>query len=220
MAVFNGGKHSSRIKSVIVSLFQRLAQQLNVFKKIVKSMTEEKNTAENLENEASQTEEVTLENETTEQVEEKSKEEILAAELAEFKDKYLRLYSEFDNFRKRTIKEKSEYLQTANKDMILEIIPILDDFERAIASNEKADDIAVVKEGFKLLFDKFSKTLERKGVTVMEAHGTDFDTEMHEAITQIPAPSEDLKGKVVDVIEKGYHLGEKVIRYAKVVIGA
>ncbi len=183
-------------------------------------MTEEKNTAENLENEAAQANEVNVENEATEQIEEKSKEEILAAELAEFKDKYLRLYSEFDNFRKRTIKEKADYLQTANKDMILEIIPILDDFERAIASNEKAEDITVVKEGFKLLFDKFSKTLERKGVKVMEAHGVEFDTEMHEAITQIPAPTDEMKGKVVDVIEKGYHLGDKVIRYAKVVIGA
>jgi len=220
VAVFNGGKLSSRIKTVIVSLFQRLAQLLKGLKKIFKSMTEEKNTAENLENEAAQANEVNVENEATEQIEEKSKEEILAAELAEFKDKYLRLYSEFDNFRKRTIKEKADYLQTANKDMILEIIPILDDFERAIASNEKAEDITVVKEGFKLLFDKFSKTLERKGVKVMEAHGVEFDTEMHEAITQIPAPTDEMKGKVVDVIEKGYHLGDKVIRYAKVVIGA
>lgn len=183
-------------------------------------MAEENNTIENLENEADQASEATVENSTSELKEERSPEEVLAAEVAEFKDKYLRLYSEFDNFRKRTMKEKSEFFQTANKDMILEIIPILDDFERAISSNEKADDITVVKEGFKLLFDKFSKTLERKGVKVMEAQGAEFDTELHEAITQIPAPSEDLKGKVVDVIEKGYHLGDKVIRYAKVVIGA
>ena len=141
-------------------------------------------------------------------------------ELQEFKAKYLRLYSEFENFRKRTTKEKLDFMKSANEDLILELLPIVDDFERAQKSLKEADDLKALKEGIELIVGKLAKTLEQKGLKPIEAAGQEFDTELHEAITQIPAPSDDMKGKVVDEIEKGYYLGEKVIRYSKVVIGS
>ena len=140
----------------------------------------------------------------------------LEQELAEQKDKYIRLYSEFENFRRRTAKEKLDMIKTANESMATALLPILDDFERAMKSFEGEE-----KEGILLIYNKLKKTLEQKGVTVMDLkQGDDFDAEFQEAITQIPAPDDSLKGKVVDVVEKGYTLGEKVIRFAKVVIGA
>lgn len=147
--------------------------------------------------------------------------ESLKAELAESKDKYLRLYSEFENFRRRTAKEKLDMVQTANEDLMTALVPIIDDFERAEKSFEdKSTDLKAVKEGVQLIYNKFKKVLEQKGLKAMEGkEGMDFDSEYHEAITQIPAPKKSLKGKVVDVVEKGYMLKEKVIRYAKVVIG-
>lgn len=146
----------------------------------------------------------------------------LKDELSESKDKYLRLYSEFDNFRRRTSKEKLDMVQTAHEDLMTELLPILDDFERALKTfEEKEADLVSVKEGVALIHNKLNKALERKGLKVMEGkEGMDFDPEYHEAITQIPAPKPKLKGKVVDVVEKGYLLKEKVIRYAKVVIGS
>ena len=148
--------------------------------------------------------------------------EALQDELAESKDKYLRLYSEFENFRRRTAKEKLDMVQTANADLITSLLPIMDDFERAEKSFTGDDaDVKALKEGLDLVFSKFRKALEQKGLKVMEhKQGTDFDPEFHDAITQIPAPKEKLKGKVVDVVEKGYLLKDKVIRYAKVVIGS
>ena len=145
----------------------------------------------------------------------------LQDELAESKDKYLRLYSEFENFRRRTAKEKLDLVQTANEDLMAALIPVLDDFERAEKSFEKEDsDLKAVKEGLDLVHTKFRKVLEQKGLTVMKGDiGMDFDPDFHEAITQIPAPEKKLKGKVVDIIEKGYMLKEKVVRYAKVVTG-
>ena len=140
----------------------------------------------------------------------------LEQELAEQKDKYIRLYSEFENFRRRTAKEKLDMIKTANESMATALLPILDDFERAMKSVEGEQ-----KEGILLIYNKLKKALEQKGVTVMDLKpGDDFDAEFQEAITQIPAPDESLKGKVVDVVEKGYTLGERVIRFAKVVIGA
>ncbi|MEP2771190.1 MAG: nucleotide exchange factor GrpE [Fulvivirga sp.] len=161
-------------------------------------------------------------NEDEELSEEQKELEKLKDELSESKDKYLRLYSEFDNFRRRTAKEKLDMVQTANEDLMSELLPVVDDFERAIKTfDEKDSDIKAVKDGVELIYNKFNKALERKGLTVMEGkEGMDFDPELHEAITQIPAPKPKLKGKVVDVIEKGYLLKEKVIRYAKVVIGS
>jgi molecular chaperone GrpE len=143
----------------------------------------------------------------------------LQDELAEAKDKYLRLYSEFENFRRRTAKEKLELIQSANENLLKNLLPIMDDFERA----EKAFKELNTKEaeGFLLIYSKYKKTLEQSGAKVLELKaGDDFNADMQEAITQIPAPSEELKGKIVDVVEKGYVLGEKVIRFAKVVVGS
>ena len=141
------------------------------------------------------------------------------SELAETKDKYLRLYSEFENFRRRTAKEKLSLIGTANEEIISALLPVLDDFERAEESN-KSSEIDSMREGFTLIHNKFKKVLEQKGLKAMENEaGMDFDAELHEAITQTPAPDKKLVGKVVDVVEKGYYLGEKVIRFAKVVIG-
>lgn len=145
----------------------------------------------------------------------------LEQELAEQKDKYLRMYSEFENFRRRTAKEKLDMIKTANESMATALLPVMDDFERAIKAFEQEEKDASVQEGIQLIYNKLSKTLEQKGVVVMDLKpGDDFDAEYQEAITQIPAPDEKLKGKIVDVVEKGYMLGEKVIRFAKVVIGA
>lgn len=168
------------------------------------------------------------EQENTEQTEETSQEipteelsdlEKKENEYKELHDKYIRLFSEFDNFRKRTAKEKLELSLNAGGEMMKQVIPTLDDFDRAIANNEKVDDINSVKEGFSLIHTKLTQTLTAKGLKAMDSLGEEFDVNKHEALTQIPAPSEDLKGKVVDVIEKGYLLNDKVLRFAKVVVG-
>jgi len=137
----------------------------------------------------------------------------------EVNDKYLRLYSEFENFRKRTAKEKLDLLSSAGGGMIKKMLPVLDDFDRAIVANDGSEDTQALKEGFSLIRQKMYGILTKEGLEPMEAIETDFDTDLHEAITQIPAPSSELKGKVVDVVEKGYYLNEKVLRFAKVVIG-
>jgi molecular chaperone GrpE len=163
------------------------------------------------------------EQETTDETENEpklSKEETLEAELAEAKDKYLRLYSEFDNYRRRTSKEKLEMMQTAGEQIIVSLLPVIDDFNRAEQSFDSGDAKAII-EGVKLISDKFVKILDGEGLKLMDTkEGAEFDTELHDAITQIPAPSKKLKGKIVDTIENGYYLGDKVIRHAKVVIGA
>ena len=150
-----------------------------------------------------------------------AKEELETAnyKIAEINDKYLRLYSEFDNFRKRTIKEKSDIYKTAGEDVILSIISIVDDFERALKNTEDNEENKAHREGLELIFNKFKKILENKNVIEIDAMGKEFDTDLHEAITQIPAPSEDMKDKVIDVVEKGYTMNDKVIRFAKVVTG-
>ncbi|MCD9016952.1 nucleotide exchange factor GrpE [Parachryseolinea silvisoli] len=141
------------------------------------------------------------------------------AELAEQKDKYIRLYSEFENFRRRTAKEKIEMIASANEQLIKSLLPVADDFERAEKSFKDRNDKEL--EGFFLIYNKFKKTLEQYGVKIMElGPGSDFNVDMQEAITQIPAPNEKLKGKIVDVVEKGYLQNDKVIRFAKVVIGS
>lgn len=141
------------------------------------------------------------------------------AKMAELNDKYLRLYSEFDNYRKRTIKEKSEIIRSAGEDVFKAILPTIDDFERAIKANEQVTDINAIKEGISLIYNKFKSSCMSKGLEPMESIGKSFDADLMEAITHIPAPSEDMKGKVIDDVEKGYKLGDKVIRFAKVVVG-
>ena len=142
------------------------------------------------------------------------------AEIAELKDKYLRLYADFENHRRRTAKEKLEMITAASADMVKSILPIVDDFERAKVSFDSSTDIEALKEGVDLIYTKLYKTLESKGLKPMVSKGEVFDVEIHESIAQFPAPSEDLKGKVIDEIEKGYYLNDKVIRYAKVIVGA
>ncbi|BDD11115.1 protein GrpE [Fulvitalea axinellae] len=145
----------------------------------------------------------------------------LQEELDKEKDKYLRMYSEYENFRRRTAREKLDLIKTANESIFKALLPIVDDFERAEASFEGDADKETMKEGFALIMNKLNDTLKREGMELIEVKaGDDFDTETQEAITQIPAPSPELKGKIVDVVEKGYKIGDKVIRYAKVVIGA
>ena len=145
--------------------------------------------------------------------------EELKAQVEEQKDRYLRLSAEFDNYRKRTLKERSDMLKTVNGDTLSGMLPVLDDLERAMQSMEKATDVAAVREGVVLIYSKLQEFLKNKGVVEIDAMNQVFDTDLHEAITKIPAPSEDLKGKVVDVIQKGYKIDTKVIRYAKVVVG-
>ncbi|MEM9022365.1 MAG: nucleotide exchange factor GrpE [Bacteroidota bacterium] len=140
-------------------------------------------------------------------------------QLKDMNDKFLRLYSEFENFRRRTAKERLELVKSAGEEVITELLAVLDDFERAIAHNEGSEDLEAIKEGFQLVHQKLRNALVAKGLKPMESQGEVFDTDRHEALTKIPAPSKKLKGKVVDVIEKGYYLNDKVIRYAKVVIG-
>lgn len=152
---------------------------------------------------------------------EESKEAKLEAEVAELKEKYLRLYSDFENFRKRTSKERIELITTASEDVLRDLLPVVDDFERAFKASEAEVNAATIREGNQLIFYKLVRILESKGLKVMEdLVGKPFNADTQEAITQIPAPSEDLKGTVIDVVEKGYTLGGKVVRYAKVVTGA
>jgi molecular chaperone GrpE len=148
-----------------------------------------------------------------------SAEDKLKEELAAANDKYLRLFAEFDNFRKRTSKERVELLQTAGKEIIVSLLPVLDDFERAFKSMETANDVIAVQAGVELIYSKLGNILSQKGLKPMEAVGQPFDADLHEAITNIPAPTEDLKGKVLDEMEKGYYLGDKVVRFAKVIVG-
>ena len=151
---------------------------------------------------------------------EESSEPTLEEQLGEAKDKYLRLYSEFENFRRRTSKEKLDLISTANKDLMSDLIPVLDDFERAMNASASSDDIEALREGMTLIQTKLNKSLEHRGLKKMEvSKGDEFDDEKHEAITQIPAEKE-LEGKIVDVVEPGYTLGETVVRFAKVVVGA
>lgn len=172
---------------------------------------------EELNNEISENQEINTE--TNNEAESKSEIEILKEELQKEKEQYLRLFAEFDNFKKRTAKERLEIFKTANSEVMTALIPVLDDFERGYKEIEKFGDDNLIK-GIALIQNKLIETLRSKGLKALEVKaGDDFNTDMHEAITQIPAPSEDLKGKIVDVVETGYALQDKIIRYAKVVIG-
>jgi molecular chaperone GrpE len=156
----------------------------------------------------------------TEATAEVSVEEKLRQENAALNDKYLRLFAEFDNYKRRTQKERVELLQTAGKDVIVSLLTILDDFDRANKAAETAVEVGPIKEGVQLVHNKLISLLSQKGLKVMESINTPFDTDLHEAITKVPAPSEELKGKVIDELEKGYTLNDKVIRFAKVVVGS
>lgn len=149
-----------------------------------------------------------------------SAEDKLKEELALANDKFLRLYAEFDNYKRRTSKERVELLQTAGKDVIVSLLPVLDDFARASRAIDNAKDVAAVKEGVNLVHTKLKNLLTQKGLKEMNSKGQVFDADIHEAVTNIPAPDDAMKGKIVDVLEEGYLLNDKVIRFAKVVVGA
>ena len=180
-------------------------------------LNEENIAEETIQNEETPQEETAQEE--TAQEPEKSELELAQEAAATANDKYLRLYSEFDNYRKRTAKEKLEIIKSASEDVIKNMLPIVDDFQRAMAHNTEVQDPESLKQGFELIYNKLLKSLEAKGLKPIEAAGEVFDADIHEAITNIPAPSEDMKGKVVDVVEQGYYLGEKIIRFPKVVVG-
>lgn len=171
--------------------------------------------------EAQLNEETEVENTTTEaqaEVPELTAEEKLQIEKAELNDKFLRLFAEFENYKRRTQKERIELLQTASKEVVISMLPVLDDFDRALKSVENIENDPV-KDGLVLIQNKLASVLKQKGLKEIESNNQVFDTDLHEAITNIPAPSEDLKGKVIDTMEKGYTLNDKVIRFAKVVVG-
>jgi molecular chaperone GrpE len=209
-----------------------------MFFKKKKAMNEQAFDKENITNE--QTDNLTQENENAEDVwareinaddsvpgtqhlddsvEDDSELEKLKAELAESKDKYLRLVAEFDNFRRRNAKERIELVQTAGKEIVQSLLVVLDDTDRAAKQMETSDDLVQIKEGVSLVFNKLRATLQAKGLKKMEAKGQPFDADLHEAITEIPVPGDDMKGKVIDEIEPGYYLNDKLIRYAKVIVG-
>lgn len=143
----------------------------------------------------------------------------LKADLAELNDKYVRMYSEFDNYKRRTARERVEFLQSASRDLVVSLLPVLDDFERAEKAVADSNDLEALREGLKLVHHKMKSILNQNGLQPLESVGQEFDVDFHEAITKIPAPSADLKGKVVDEVERGYLLKDKVIRFAKVVVG-
>jgi len=148
-----------------------------------------------------------------------SESEVLKAEIEKERNNFLRLFAEFENYKKRTSKERVELFSTANKELMTVLLPILDDFERGLKEVEKSSDEALL-QGMQLIYNKFKNTLSQKGLKEMEVkQGDTFDAEIHEAITQIPAPSKKLKGKIIDTVEKGYKLGETIIRYPKVILG-
>ena len=141
------------------------------------------------------------------------------SELLELKDKHIRLQAEFDNYRKRTLKERMELLKTASESLLISILPVIDDFDRAVQTLDKVEEEGHLKDGVMLIYNKFQDFLKQNGVKEIEAKEKPFDTDLHEAITKIPAPTKELKGKIVDVVQKGYYLNDKVIRFSKVVIG-
>jgi molecular chaperone GrpE len=140
-------------------------------------------------------------------------------DLLELKDNHIRLQAEFDNYRKRTLKERMELLKTANESLLLSLLPVIDDFDRAMQTLDAADEESVLTDGVKLIYSKFQEFLKQNGVKEIEAKGQEFDTDLHEAITKIPASTKDEIGKNVDVVQKGYYLNDKVIRFSKVIIG-
>ena len=170
--------------------------------------------AENQEAQAEQHEKQTADGMTAE-------EQLAAAEtkIAELQDKYLRQVAEFDNYRKRTIKEKADLILNGAEKTITAILPVLDDMERALKNMDKMEDVAAVKEGMDLIFQKFVKILGEQGVKKIETENADFNTDLHEAIAQVPAPSDEMKGKVIDCVKTGYTLNDKVIRHSQVAVG-
>ena len=178
---------------------------------------ENQNTKNNVGEQANET--VQEENNNNKQSTDTDKTAEYEATIADLKDKYLRQAAEFDNYRKRVLKEKSELIQNGGESVISSLLPIIDDFERALQNMKKSDDTAALKEGVELIYQKFMKTLESNGLKTIETKEADFNTDFHEAVAMIPAPNDESKGKVVNCVQKGYKLNDKVIRHAKVAVG-
>lgn len=193
---------------------QQQAQEQQGEETVAREKTEEKK-----QEEEEQQEQEEAEAQQEEKEEEKKKEKSDKEKLAELQDKYLRLTAEYDNYRKRTLKEKMELTKSAGEDILKGLLPIMDDFERALQSIDDAGDNQAVKDGIYLIYNKFKDFLKQQGLQEIEAQDKDFDTDKHEAVSKVPAQNEDMKGKVVDVVQKGYYLNDKVLRYAKVVVG-
>jgi len=186
-----------------------------------KGKSSEKENVEELEDQVLDQQEETEENEPeNEDSDEKTEEsDDQAEQIAELKDKYLRLAAEFENYKRRTVKEKIAMMGNAAKDTLSALLPVMDDFDRAKKNAEDENSTEPFSEGVMMVYNKLSNTLKQKGLKEMETNGEDFDPELHEAITEIPAPSDDMKGKIIDTIEKGYYLNDSILRHAKVVVG-
>lgn len=196
----------------MTTLIKRFKNELKMSKKEKKEKVEESHIEESAT--------ATAEKENIETKSEKSIEEQLQDQISEEKDKFMRLFAEFENYKKRTSRERMDLFKTASEDVMLALLPILDDFERALTHIEEDKEAEELRKGVLLIYNKLVNTLEQKGLSKIEVNqGDDFNADDHEAVTQIPAPSDDLKGKIIDVIERGYKLGDKVIRFPKVVIG-
>lgn len=184
------------------------------------SKEQEKQNVAQLEKDA-QAETMDSRQETEEQQEESMEDKLAAAEtkIAELQDKYLRQVAEFDNYRKRTIKEKAELVLNGAEKTVTAILPVLDDLERALKNMDKMEDVDAVKKGVDLIYQKFVKVLGDQGVKKIDTENADFNTDLHEAIAQVPAPSDEMKGKVIDCVKSGYTLNEKVIRHSQVAVG-
>ena len=172
-----------------------------------------------VENETEKETEGTVESEQEETTEDKDPLEKAQEEIAELKDRWLRSVAEFENYRKRTLKERAELILNGGEKFITSILPVLDDMERAIENGTKTDDPEVLREGMTLIYQKFMKTLESQGVSKIDTENADFDTDVHEAVAMVPGMGDDKKGKVIDCLQQGYKLNDKVIRHAKVAVG-
>lgn len=215
---------SAKILNIKLTYFQHIANKLKR-----KKMEQQTNANEDLKNDTTtvvdesesgiNSEPDTLESTDVSNPDQVAMADKLLEELDEQKDKYIRLFAEFDNYKRRSAKERIELIQTAGKEVITSMLDVLDDCDRAEKQIQKSDDLQQLKEGVQLVFGKLRNTLQAKGLKAMESIGTEFDVEKHEAITEIPAPTEELKDKIVDEVQKGYYLNDKIIRFAKVVLG-
>ncbi len=188
-----------------------------------KDKTKEKENIDSIQDTSENLDEQTNESNISEhqipETQEVCKEEVLTIQLNEMNDKYIRLVAEFDNYKRRTLRERMDLLKTAGEDILKDILPLVDDVERAINNIDQSKDIEAVKVGISLIYSKFIEFLKQKGVSAIETTDNEFNLDKHEAVTKIPSPTEEMKGKIVDVIKKGYTLNDKVIRYTQVVIG-
>lgn len=188
-------------------------------KKDIDMTDEELQEEPTVENETEKETEGTVESEQEETTEDKDPLEKAQEEIAELKDRWLRSVAEFENYRKRTLKERAELILNGGEKFITSILPVLDDMERAIENGTKTDDPEVLREGMTLIYQKFMKTLESQGVSKIDTENADFDTDVHEAVAMVPGMGDDKKGKVIDCLQQGYKLNDKVIRHAKVAVG-